>query len=64
MKLPWAPRAYLSSIENAPVLLVCPLLERMPRNLWEVAAQAIDIGGITGVIEPLEHPSHIFALGT
>ena len=32
-------------------------------HFWEIAAQAIDFGGITGAIEPLEHPSRVFALG-
>ena len=54
----------LALIENTPVLLTCPLLESMPLHLWELAAQARDVGGIPRTIEPLEHQSHIFALGT
>ena len=45
-------------------LLTCPLLESMPRHLWEIAAQVLDVGGIPCAIEPAEHPSHIFALVT
>src|SRR5262249_33463303 len=54
----------LALSENTPVLLTCPLLESMPFHLWEIAAQALDVGGIPCPIEPLEHQSHIFALGT
>src|SRR5215471_3451909 len=47
----------LFSSENTPVLLACPLLERMPPHLWEIAVQALDVGGIPCTIEPLEHQS-------
>src|SRR5258708_22455576 len=49
---------------NTPVLLTCPLLESMPRHLWEIAAQALHVGGIPCMIEPLEHPSQVFVLDT
>src|SRR5713226_1248678 len=54
----------LALIENTPVLLTCPLLESVPLHLWEIAAQALDVGGIPCTIEPLEHPSQVFVLGT
>ena len=54
----------LALIENTPVLLTRPLLESMPLHLWEITAQVLDVRGIPCNIEPLEHQSHIFALGT
>jgi hypothetical protein len=27
----------------------------MPLDLWEIAAQALDVGGVPRTIEPLEH---------
>ncbi len=45
-------------------MLACPCLEGMPVHFGEFMTQALDVGGVPCVIEPLEHQRHVFALGT
>src|SRR5438128_1482053 len=54
----------VSGLILIPLLLTCPLFESMPLPLREIAAQALDVGGIPGDVKPLEHHRQVFALGT
>ena len=47
------------TVQDAPVLSLCPFLERMPARLWVGSAERPDVGAVSDCIEPLEHSGRI-----